>query len=151
MGDLDRLLLQPPRFFFKQDRDAVADREGELRRVADELLLLAVVDQRRLGDRADEDFQKLRVDGPAAPCVSRSGILFLPVYCSGAEGAFAPASAISVIAISVRARVAWSGDSSSACFSGGPHGLIIESAVTRPAFDARFTLSQSASSSFASR
>ncbi len=30
-------------------------------------------------------------------------------YCSGAEGAFAPASAISVIAINVRARVAWSG------------------------------------------
>ena len=110
--------------------------------MADQLLPIAVIDQRRLRHRADEDLKELRIDRPAAAGLAFAGVLIssllcrrvilsenrypllgiMLVYCSGAEGAFAPASAISVMVMSVRARVAWSGDLSSACFSGGPQG-----------------------------
>src|SRR5919199_286602 len=50
------------RLLGQHDRDAVADRISELRRAADQLLALAVVFEHGLGDRADQDFKKLRVD-----------------------------------------------------------------------------------------
>src|SRR5215510_11957627 len=57
-----RLLLQRPRFLRQHDRDAVADRIGQLGGAGNQLLLLGIVFQRALGEWADEDFQKLWVD-----------------------------------------------------------------------------------------
>ena len=68
----DRLVLvQRPRLVHQHDRDAVADRIGEPGLLADQLLALAVVAQRPLGQRADQHFQQLGIDrgGPdARPC-----------------------------------------------------------------------------------
>src|SRR5262249_24536890 len=55
-------LFQRTRFLRQHDRDAVADRIGQLCRAGNQLLLLRVVFQRALGQRADEDFQKFWVD-----------------------------------------------------------------------------------------
>src|SRR5687767_6884877 len=142
-----RLILQAARLLLQEDRDAVADGKRQPCGAADQLLPLAVIFERRLCHRADQDFQEFRVDGPAA--AGRPFRHLVPPHCIGAAGAFASASAISVMAIRILARSAWSADSSSACFSAGPHGLIIDSAVTRPALEARLTLSQSASRLFA--
>jgi hypothetical protein len=57
------LSLNLPRFGRQQDWDAVADREGELGGFGNQLILVAVVAQRALGERADEQVQELRVDG----------------------------------------------------------------------------------------
>src|SRR5215510_13377488 len=54
--------IQPARFLRKHDRDAGADRIGELSRARDQLLLLGIVFQRTLGQRADQDFEELGVD-----------------------------------------------------------------------------------------
>src|SRR5215213_4503371 len=54
--------VEPPRLFRQHDRDAVADWVGELGRARDQLLLLCVILERALGQRADQDFQKLRID-----------------------------------------------------------------------------------------
>src|SRR6516165_4921042 len=61
---LRRLLVvaQPPRLVDQHDRDAVADRIGEPRLLADQLLGFAVVAQRRLAQRTDEDLEQSRVD-----------------------------------------------------------------------------------------
>src|SRR6185369_14311343 len=66
-------LLQPPRFFRQHDRDAVADRIGELGRARDQLLPLRVVFQRALGERTDEDLQQLRIDAAGGPFDGRDG------------------------------------------------------------------------------
>src|SRR6187401_2713005 len=55
-------LIQPPRFFGQHDRNAVADRIGELGGAGDQLLLLAVVFEGALGERAHQDFEKLWID-----------------------------------------------------------------------------------------
>src|SRR5438270_13478316 len=62
--------IQPPRLFGQHDRNAVADRIGELGGARDQLLLLAVVFERALGERADEDFEQLGIDaaGGAVGC-----------------------------------------------------------------------------------
>src|SRR3954452_23680275 len=54
--------IQPPRLFGQHDRNAVADRIGELGGARDQLLLLAVVFKRALGERADQDFEQLGID-----------------------------------------------------------------------------------------
>src|SRR6185369_12097149 len=54
--------IQPPRFLGQHDRNAVADRIGELGGARDQFLLLAVVFERALGQRAHENFEKLRID-----------------------------------------------------------------------------------------
>src|SRR5476649_2137092 len=54
--------VQPPRLFGQHDRNAVADRIGELGGARNELLLFGVVFQHALGQRTDQDFQKLRID-----------------------------------------------------------------------------------------
>src|SRR3954471_15285785 len=54
--------IQPPRLFGQHDRNAVADRIRELGGARDQLLLLAVVFKRALGERAYQDFEKLRID-----------------------------------------------------------------------------------------
>src|SRR3546814_8179643 len=46
----------------QHDRDAVADRIGEPRLIADQLLRRGVVAQRPLGQGADQELQQLRVD-----------------------------------------------------------------------------------------
>src|ERR1700686_4996200 len=55
--------IQPAGFLGQHDRDAVADRISELGRTRDQLLLLGVIFQRTLGQRTDQDFKKLRIDG----------------------------------------------------------------------------------------
>src|ERR1039458_9270910 len=54
-------VLQPPRFVGQHDRDAVADRIGELGRPRDQLLPLGIIAERGARQRADEDFQQLRI------------------------------------------------------------------------------------------
>src|SRR5258708_20722479 len=54
--------IQPPCLLGQHDRDAAADRVGELGGARDQLLLLRIVFERSLGQRADENFQKLRID-----------------------------------------------------------------------------------------
>src|SRR6516162_1658080 len=56
------VVAQTPRFVDQHDRDAVADRIGEPRLLADQLLGLAVIAQRRLGQRTDEDLEQPRID-----------------------------------------------------------------------------------------
>src|ERR1041384_2367548 len=80
-------LVQPSRLFGQHDRNAVADRVGELGGARDQLLALAVVFERPLGERADENFEKLRVDARggtiraahgysgAAPTIARTGVV----------------------------------------------------------------------------
>src|ERR1700686_5759379 len=55
--------IQPAGFLGQHDRDAAADRISELGRTRDQLLLLGVIFQRTLGQRTDQDFKKLRIDG----------------------------------------------------------------------------------------
>src|SRR5437588_10749623 len=57
-----RFSIQPARLFRQHDRNAVADRIGELGGARDQLLLLAVVFERALGERSDEDFEQLGID-----------------------------------------------------------------------------------------
>src|SRR5262249_33367848 len=59
---LERASIQPARFFRQHDRDAGADRIGELGGARDQLLFLRVVFERALGQRADQNFQELRID-----------------------------------------------------------------------------------------
>src|ERR1700680_34198 len=56
------VVAQGPRLVDQHDRDAVADRIGEPRLFADQLLRCAVIAQRPLGQRADQDLEQLRVD-----------------------------------------------------------------------------------------
>src|SRR5437660_10906993 len=64
--------IQPARFFGQHDRDAVADRIGELGGARDQLLLLRIVFERALGQRADQNFQELRIDA-AGGALGRGG------------------------------------------------------------------------------
>src|SRR5215218_11066339 len=68
-----RWSIQPPRLFRQHDRDAVADRVGELGGTRDQLLLLGVVFKRALGQRADQDFQELRIDAAGGTFGGRGG------------------------------------------------------------------------------
>src|SRR6202048_2473566 len=54
-----RISLDLPRLFRQHDRDAVADRIGELGRARDQLLLRGVELERPLGQRTDQDLQQL--------------------------------------------------------------------------------------------
>src|SRR5262249_38847818 len=56
------VVAQPARLVDQHDRDAVADRVGEARLLADQLLSFAVVAQWSLGQRTDEDLQQPRVN-----------------------------------------------------------------------------------------
>src|SRR5438876_7035897 len=71
-GDVERRSIQPARFFGQHDRDAVADRIGELGGARDQLLLLRIVFERALGQRADQNFQELRIDA-AGGALGRGG------------------------------------------------------------------------------
>src|SRR5262245_35042194 len=70
--DFERRSIQPARFFGQHDRDAGADRIGELGGARDQLLLLRVVFERALGQRADQNFQELRIDA-AGGALGRGG------------------------------------------------------------------------------
>src|SRR5207248_6263773 len=59
-GDL--VLAQGARLVDQHDRDAVADRIGEPRLLADQFLRGAIIAQRPLGQGTDQDFQQLGVD-----------------------------------------------------------------------------------------
>src|SRR3970040_1672374 len=54
--------VQLSRLVDQHDRNAVADGIGELRLIADQLLLLAVVAERPLGHRTDQYLEQLGVD-----------------------------------------------------------------------------------------
>src|SRR5262249_50330916 len=126
--------VEPPRFFRQHDRDAVADRIGELGGTRDQLLLLRVIFQRRLGDRAHQDFEQLRVDAVGGPvgrgvahgCAHGTKLHMnskaaRPRHCNGVSpSVLALASSISVTATRISARILRSGASSSACFSAAP-------------------------------
>src|SRR5262249_35387470 len=134
--------VERPRLVGEHDRDTVTDRVGELGGAADQLLALGVVFERRLGERTDQDLEKLRVDDAGRA----DGIAHPSPHCN--ERLPPPslrASDVSVIATSVSARLLRSGASSSACFSMVPKGAIMASALTKVSFEARPTLSQSAS------
>src|ERR1700722_11510411 len=64
-GGYRHSLFDLPRFLRQHDRNAVADRVGELGGARDELLLLPVVFEWRFGQRTDQDFQELRIDNVA--------------------------------------------------------------------------------------
>src|SRR4029450_4562922 len=59
--------LELARFLFQHDRNAVANRISEPRRLGDELLPLAIVDQRSLGDGANQNLKQLGVHGSSFP------------------------------------------------------------------------------------
>src|SRR3954468_246492 len=115
--------------FGQHDRNAVADRIGELGGARDQLLLLAVVLERPLGERAHEDFEQFRIDarGGTVGCHDRFRMMLLNVarlraakllqanYCSFVSPSFSLlASSISVSATRISARVFRSGASSMA-------------------------------------
>src|SRR5215472_8497150 len=56
------VVAQPPCLVDQHDRDAVADRVGEPGLLADQLLGFAVIAQRRLAQRTDQDLEQPRVD-----------------------------------------------------------------------------------------
>src|SRR5262245_56645189 len=56
------MLFKPARFFRQHDRNAIADRIGELGLARDQLLLIGVVFKRSFGDRTYENFQQFRID-----------------------------------------------------------------------------------------
>ncbi len=63
------------RFLGQHDGNAVADRVGEARGAADQLLALGVVVERGLGQRTDQDLEQLRIEPPLAAalgCVASS-------------------------------------------------------------------------------
>src|SRR5580698_4113791 len=96
--------IQPARFLGQHDRDAVADRKSELRRARDQLLLLGIVFKRRLGQRTDQDFQKLGIDAIGGAIGHKS--LQLGRYCNEVSpDVLLLASSISVTAIRISARV----------------------------------------------
>src|ERR1041384_5426181 len=106
-----RSCLQRPRLVGEHDRDAVADGVGELGGTADQLLALGVVFERRLGERADQDLEELRIDDAGRP--DRIVHPFRLRYCKDRPlpPPGSPASDISVIATSVSARLLRSGAS----------------------------------------
>src|SRR5436309_13285369 len=59
--------IQPPRFLRQHDGYAVPDGIGELGGARDQLLLFRIIFQRTLGERADQNFQELRVDAAGRP------------------------------------------------------------------------------------
>src|ERR1700757_4651572 len=59
----DHALVDLARLFRQHDRDAVADRIGELCGARDQLLPRGVELQRSLGDRAHQDFEQFWVGG----------------------------------------------------------------------------------------
>src|SRR5262249_59010292 len=69
---LERRSIQPARLFGQHDRDAGADRIGELGGARYQLLLLRIIFKRTLGQRADQNFQELRIDA-ASWALGRSG------------------------------------------------------------------------------
>src|SRR5262249_27253767 len=69
---LERGSIQPARLFGQHDRDAGANRIGELGGARDQLLLLGIVFERAFGQRADQNFQELRIDA-AGGGVGRGG------------------------------------------------------------------------------
>src|SRR5262245_62057978 len=74
-GSADSVVIQLPGFFDQHDGDAVADRVGEARGAGDQLLALGVIDQRLLGQGADQDLQQFGIDaadhcGPVLAIVS---------------------------------------------------------------------------------
>src|SRR5262249_57116277 len=74
---LERASIEPARFFRQHDRDAGADRIGELGGARDQLLFLRVVFERALGQRADQNFQELRIDAAGGE-LRRNGYKALP-------------------------------------------------------------------------
>src|SRR5215472_15984594 len=74
------VVAQPPGLVHQHDRDAVADRVGEPGLLADQLLGFAVVAQRRLAQRTDQDLEQPRVDFrcPFHVVLRGSSIVWLP-------------------------------------------------------------------------
>src|SRR2546426_11581840 len=68
-----RASIQPARLFGQHDRNAVTDRIGELGGARDQLLFLAIVFKRALGERADEDFEQLGIDAASGAVGCHNG------------------------------------------------------------------------------
>src|SRR6185436_1577960 len=69
--------LDLPRLFGQHDRDAVADRVGELGRARDQFLPGRIELERALGHRTDQDLQQLWIDG-AVEAFGRGAHLLSP-------------------------------------------------------------------------
>src|SRR5262245_64101402 len=65
--------IQAACFLGQHDRNAVADGIGELCGARDQLLLLGVVFERALGQRADQYFEQLRVNRAGWSLAGRGG------------------------------------------------------------------------------
>ena len=75
--------VELPRLFLQHDRDAVADRVGQMRGLRDQLLPMGVIAERAMGHGADQRLQHAAVDGmslgrrhdvgPVAHCIVSSG------------------------------------------------------------------------------
>src|SRR3546814_14623219 len=72
------VVIEGPRFIGQHDRNAVADRNGEAGLVGNQLLTLAIVATGRFRHRADQNFQKLRIDF-SAWFLAASGHSYFPV------------------------------------------------------------------------
>src|ERR1044071_5940119 len=121
--------IQLARLFGQHDRDAVADRVGELGGARDQLLLLGVIFEPPLGERAHENFEQFWIDaaGGTVGCHDRFRVMSGTIarlgqsYCNFVSPSFSLlASSISVSATRISARVFRSGASSIACFSAAP-------------------------------
>src|SRR5437879_4927362 len=88
--------LDLPRLFRQHDRNAVADRVGELGGARDQFLPGRIEFERALGHRTDQDFQQLWIDG-AVEAFGRGAHLLSPdrrgPYHKGTRGVMALTSA----------------------------------------------------------
>src|SRR5258707_6555495 len=109
----DFVITQGARLVDQHDRDAVADRIGEPRLLADQLLRRAVIAQRPLGQWTDQDLQQFRIDvGGFVHAVlralfrmlARCGQCRVPPLSSDEKPWFGLTAAISTSAINSRAR-----------------------------------------------
>src|SRR5215211_4934656 len=144
---LQQVLLDWPRLLGKHDRDAVADGISELGRARDQLLLVRIIFERRLGERAYEDLEELGIDelrralrrgrhegSPFRSVVAPQRISAVRLSpreapaCFYWRGVSTPplvfASSISVMATRMSALSLRLAASSSACFSLTSKGLI---------------------------
>src|SRR5580692_7895404 len=132
--------IQPPRFIGQHDRDAVADRIGELGRARDQLLFLRVIFQRTLGQRTDQDFKKFWIDGSGG---RRGHRMFAPVQphtkpspaCGGGWGGgvrLAACAGVDTYPLCLRfARLSpASGGEKSYCSGVSPEVLLLASSIS---------------------
>src|SRR5580692_8663649 len=94
-------------FLGQHDRNAVADRIGELGRARDQFLLLRVVFERRFGQRTDQDFQQLRIDNVAGMVGRHERLLTISRLTNYVRGGWPCAPAGIITATASRRSCLW--------------------------------------------